>query len=74
MIWSHRPSWAWTFYSALDADSEGEEGKFYLWSKEEIISLLGKEDGEFISEIYNVEENGNYFEEASGHCLMTNSA
>ncbi len=60
------------FYSAEDADSEGEEGKFYLWSKEEIISLLGKEDGEFISEIYNVEENGNYFEEASGHQTGTN--
>jgi uncharacterized protein YyaL (SSP411 family) len=60
------------FYSAEDADSEGEEGKFYLWSKEEIISLLGKEDGEFISEIYNVEENGNYFEEASGYQTGTN--
>ena len=60
------------FYSAEDADSESEEGKFYLWRKEEIISLLGKEDGEFISEIFNAEENGNYFEEASGHQTGTN--
>jgi len=60
------------FYSAEDADSEGEEGKFYLWSKKEIISLLGKVDGEFISEIFNLEERGNYFEEATGHQTGTN--
>ena len=60
------------FYSAEDADSEGEEGKFYLWNKEEIIDLLGEEDSEFISEIFNFETNGNYFEEASGHQTGTN--
>ena len=60
------------FYSAEDADSEGEEGKFYLWSKSEIISLLGKEDGELISNIFNLENQGNYYEEASGHRTGTN--
>jgi len=60
------------FYSAEDADSEGEEGKFYLWDKKEIASLLGKEDGEFLSEIFNVEKIGNYFEEATGHQTGTN--
>ncbi len=60
------------FYSAEDADSEGEEGKFYLWTKEEIIELLGKEDGELIASTFNVENNGNYFEEASGHQTGTN--
>jgi uncharacterized protein len=60
------------FYSAEDADSEGEEGKFYLWKKEEIIKLLGKEDGELFSTIFNIADEGNYFEEASGHQTGTN--
>jgi len=60
------------FYSAEDADSEGEEGKFYLWHKEEIINLLGNEDGEFLSFVFNITEKGNYFDEASGHQTGTN--
>ena len=60
------------FYSAEDADSEGEEGKFYLWKKEEIIKLLGKEDGELISSIYNLENSGTYYDEASGQKPGTN--
>ncbi len=47
------------FYSALDADSEGVEGKFYVWSKSEIIELLG-DDGALFCEIFNVAENGNW--------------
>ncbi|MEI6091923.1 MAG: thioredoxin domain-containing protein [bacterium] len=47
------------FYSSLDADSEGEEGKFYVWTKKEIQSALG-----FISDTildyYNVTESGNW--------------
>jgi uncharacterized protein YyaL (SSP411 family) len=54
------------FYSAEDADSEGEEGKFYIWSKEEIIEVLGEDDGNFIAEIYNVFKDGNFAEEATG--------
>jgi uncharacterized protein YyaL (SSP411 family) len=60
------------FYSAEDADSEGEEGKFYLWDKKEVQALLGKEDGELFSKTFNIIENGNYFEEASGHQTGTN--
>ncbi|OEF99971.1 thioredoxin [Vulcanibacillus modesticaldus] len=48
------------FYSAEDADSEGVEGKFYVWSKDEIIDILGKEDGELICEVYGVTEKGNF--------------
>jgi len=48
------------FYSAEDADSEGVEGKFYIWSKEEILTILGKEDGELYSEIYDITESGNF--------------
>ncbi len=49
------------FYSSLDADSEGEEGKFYVWEKEEIDKLLGS-DTELFCEYYSVEEGGNWEE------------
>jgi uncharacterized protein len=47
------------FYSALDADSEGEEGKFYVWKKPEIDSIL-KEDSALISSYYSVKPEGNW--------------
>lgn len=47
------------FYSALDADSEGVEGKFYVWSKEEIEAELGEDAGLFCS-YYNVTAKGNW--------------
>jgi uncharacterized protein YyaL (SSP411 family) len=43
------------FYSALDADSEGEEGKFYIWSDKELNDLLGK-DAEFFRGVYGIEK------------------
>lgn len=54
------------FYSAEDADSEGEEGKFYLWTASEIKKILGPEDGELFSHVYNVNSDGNFKEEATG--------
>jgi uncharacterized protein YyaL (SSP411 family) len=45
------------FYSALDADSEGEEGKFYVWTKEELEKLLGDKSKLFF-ETYNVNDYG----------------
>ena len=53
------------FYSALDADSEGEEGKFYVWKKEELKEALTPEEFELAKEFYNVNnkglwEHGNY--------------
>lgn len=45
------------FYSALDADSEGEEGKFYTWTKPELQQLLGA-DFEWFSEYFNVNQIG----------------
>ncbi|HEY5653571.1 MAG TPA: thioredoxin domain-containing protein, partial [Pontiella sp.] len=53
------------FYSAEDADSEGEEGLFYIWSSDQLKSILGGEY-DFISEIWNIHENGNFKDEASG--------
>lgn len=54
------------FYSALDADSEGEEGKFYLWSRAEILEVLGEEEGELFCRVYGVEEDGNFRDETTG--------
>jgi uncharacterized protein len=47
------------FYAALDADSEGEEGKFYIWEKNEISELLGKDSDAFCA-YYDVSEKGNW--------------
>jgi len=47
------------FYSALDADSEGVEGKFYVWTDEELQSILGK-DYELVKDYYQVTEKGNW--------------
>ena len=46
------------FYSAEDADSEGEEGKFYLWTTDEIKEILGN-DSEIFIKFFNVEKEGN---------------
>lgn len=49
------------FYSAEDADSEGEEGKFYLWTKAEVKKIL-KDDAELIIQLFNLEEEGNWID------------
>jgi len=54
------------FYSAEDADSEGEEGKFYTWEIGEIEKLLSKDDAELFIKIFNLKEAGNYKDEAIG--------
>ena len=54
------------FYSAEDADSEGEEGKFYVWSKNELESILESDELELAIKLFNVDESGNYLEEATG--------
>ncbi|KAB2920124.1 MAG: thioredoxin domain-containing protein [Hyphomicrobiaceae bacterium] len=48
------------FAASLDADSEGEEGKFYVWSKREIADVLGDADAEAFCETYDVSEGGNW--------------
>ncbi|WP_448635500.1 thioredoxin domain-containing protein [Pedobacter panaciterrae] len=50
------------FYSALDADSEGVEGKFYVWNKEEFDAVL-EEDAQLLANYYNVTDDGNWEEE-----------
>ena len=49
------------FYSSLDADSEGEEGKYYVWHKKEIDSIL-KENSELFCAYYDISEKGNWEE------------
>lgn len=48
------------FYSAEDADSEGHEGKFYVWKPEEITEVLGAEDGELFCELFDITAEGNF--------------
>ncbi len=60
------------FYSAEDADSEGEEGKFYLWSEDEIRSILDEDDADLVVRLFNVEKGGNFLEEATRHRTGTN--
>ena len=48
------------FYSALDADSEGEEGKYYLFTPEEIINILGESEGGEFNRYFDISINGNF--------------
>src|SRR5438270_838123 len=48
------------FYSTQDADSEGEEGKFYVWSEKEIEEALGHDQAETFNYVYGVSEEGNF--------------
>lgn len=54
------------FYSAEDADSEGEEGKFYVWKKEEIESVLSPKEASTFNELFGITSEGNFKDEASG--------
>ncbi len=58
------------FAASLDADSEGEEGKFYVWSKAEIDAALGKEDADFFAGHYDITEAGNF----EGHNILNRLA
>ena len=48
------------FYSAQDADSEGIEGKFFVWTRDELDAVLGPEDARLCSAVYGVTANGNF--------------
>jgi uncharacterized protein len=54
------------FSASLDADSEGEEGKFYVWSLDEVVGVLGPEDGAYIAVQYDVTREGNF----EGHNIL----
>ncbi len=54
------------FYSTQDADSEGEEGKFFVWTKAEVESLLSDEESRAFTALYDVSERGNW----EGHVIL----
>jgi uncharacterized protein YyaL (SSP411 family) len=59
------------FYSTQDADSEGEEGNFFVWSRKEINQILGEEDGEIFTRVYDVTESGNFEGKNILHPILT---
>ncbi|MCB1120145.1 MAG: thioredoxin domain-containing protein [Verrucomicrobiae bacterium] len=61
-----------TFYSAYDADSAGEEGKFYVWTPKEIKDVLGEETGDKFCRVYNITDTGN-FEHGYSNPALTES-
>jgi hypothetical protein len=61
-----------SFYSAFDADSEGEEGKFYVWKPEEIKEVLGEEEGANFCKVYNITDTGNFEHGFSNPALAEN--
>ncbi|NWF91051.1 MAG: thioredoxin domain-containing protein [Ignavibacteriaceae bacterium] len=60
-----------TFFSAEDADSENQEGKFYLWTLDEIKETLGK-DAELVIDYFNAESGGNWIDPVHGNNTNTN--
>jgi uncharacterized protein YyaL (SSP411 family) len=50
------------FYATLDADSEGVEGKFYVWTRAEVLEILGADEGRIFCALYDITEHGNWEE------------
>ncbi len=60
------------FFAAEDADSEGEEGKFYVWTNEELQTVLGPDDAGIWHDILSFGAGGNFSDEASGRMTGAN--
>lgn len=60
------------FYSAEDADSEGVEGKFYLWKRDELKTILSVEEFLILESFYNIHELGNFKDESKGEEIGLN--
>ena len=53
------------FYSAEDADSEGEEGKFYVWEPKELHEILGSQEADLYIKVFHITEGGNFVDQAT---------
>ena len=60
------------FYSAEDADSEGEEGLFYVWTLEELTEVLGTKEAALYARVHEMSEEGNFLEESTGQRTGSN--
>lgn len=60
------------FYSAIDSESDAEEGKYYVWSHAEILKVLGDEDGGLFAKLYGINVGGNFHDEATGEPSVNN--
>lgn len=58
------------FFSSLDADSDGVEGKFYVWTAVEIEAVLGPADAALFAQAYDVTTAGNWHEPGAGICVL----
>ena len=54
------------FYSGEDADSEGKEGKFYVWTEDELRAALRPDEADLIIRLFTVSKEGNFHDEATG--------
>jgi hypothetical protein len=59
------------FYSATDADSEGEEGKYFVWTPAEVAALVGPEDAELVCRYWDVTDEGNFEGHSIAHTTIT---
>ena len=62
------------FYSSMDADSEGVEGKYYVWKRSEIEKILGKEDADIFAQYYDITEEGNWEGNSIPRIIMKKSS
>tara|TARA_Y100001934_G_scaffold276916_1_gene374501 strand:+ start:50 stop:2140 length:2091 start_codon:yes stop_codon:yes gene_type:complete len=60
------------FFSAEDADSEGKEGTFYIWTEKELVQVLGKKKGKIMAKVYGFLDVGNFHDEATAQTTGKN--
>ncbi|MCX6170101.1 MAG: thioredoxin domain-containing protein [Ignavibacteriales bacterium] len=60
------------FYSAEDADSDGVEGKYYIWNQQELIDVLGKDDADIAFKVFKISAEGNFKEESTNQNTGSN--
>jgi len=62
------------FYSSMDADSEGVEGKYYVWKRSEIEEILGKKDADIFAQYFDITDEGNWEGNSIPRIIMKKSS